>query len=458
MICWTLGITEHHNAVDNVFALINLALLDRSRRPLRQRPQSAARPEQRAGRRRHGRDSRSLAGFSSRSPMARACKIRKGLGREDPAAARLAAQRDVRRDGARRHARAVRDRRKPGRLGSRPSPHRAHPAATLDCLVVQDLYADADGAARARRVARLRPAGANPKARSRTASGACSACAKRRSRTGRGARRPRIVCDLARRLGHDWGRPSAEDVWNEVRALSPMHAGMSYARLEENDGLRWPCYDEQHPGEQFLHARLVGEARPRSAGAVPCRRARAAGRRARRRVPAALLTTGRRFDSFNSGVQSGEYTSPLRRGESLDLSPEDCARYAVADGELVRITSRRGSVEAPVRVDPTLRPGLAFMTFHFDVATNVLTIEANDPKSGTAEFKASAIRIDKIHASSPRAGDLTIGPSFHECRTDRRASATRSMLCWARRATAWDGRRACDRPGGPRRVRRGWRR
>ena len=113
------------------------------------------------------------------------------------------------------------------------------------------------------------------------------------------------------------------------------------------------------------------------------------------------LTTGRRLDSYNTGVQSGGYSSPLRRGETLDLSPEDCERLGVADGERVRVTSRRGSVEAPVRIDPTLRPGLAFMTLHFpdEVETNVLTIDATDPKSGTAEFKASAIRVEKLTAA-----------------------------------------------------------
>jgi formate dehydrogenase major subunit len=70
----------------------------------------------------------------------------------------------------------------------------------------------------------------------------------------------------------------------------------------------------------------------------------------------------------------------------------------VEEGEQVKVSSRRGSVEVPVRFDASLRPGLAFMTLHFpdQVATNVLTIDATDPKSGTAEFKASAIRIEKL--------------------------------------------------------------
>ncbi len=94
------------------------------------------------------------------------------------------------------------------------------------------------------------------------------------------------------------------------------------------------------------------------------------------------LTTGRRLDSYNTGVQTGGYASPLRRGESLDLSPEDARRYGLEEGERVRVSSRRGSVVAPVRTDATLRPGLAFMTLHFpdDVATNLLTIDATDPQ------------------------------------------------------------------------------
>ncbi len=65
-------------------------------------------------------------------------------------------------------------------------------------------------------------------------------------------------------------------------------------------------------------------------------------------------------------------------------------------------SSRRGSVEVPIRFDGSLRPGLAFLTLHFpdQVATNVLTIDATDPKSGTAEFKASAIRIEKLAAGA----------------------------------------------------------
>jgi predicted molibdopterin-dependent oxidoreductase YjgC len=172
---------------------------------------------------------------------------------------------------------------------------------------------------------------------------------------------------------------------------------MSYARLEAEGGLQWPCYDENHPGELFLHSRLWED--PVPGNRVPF-------------VPVdhdppvdkldanypIRLTTGRRLDSYNTGVQTAGYTSPLRRGESLDISPEDADAYGLANGERVRVISRRGQVEVATRIDDSLRPGLTFMTLHFqdDVATNLLTIDATDPKSGTAEFKATAIRIEKL--------------------------------------------------------------
>jgi formate dehydrogenase major subunit len=206
-----------------------------------------------------------------------------------------------------------------------------------------------------------------------------------------------IIAGLAARLGAAWPQYTAQRAWDECRALSPWHAGMTYARLEELGGLQWPCNDERHPGALFLHARLWEE---------PVQGERAPFAAVDHDPPVEALddeypvrlTTGRRLDSFNTGVQSGGYASPMRRGETLDISPYDARRYNVGDGDRVRVSSRRGSIVVPVRIDPGLRAGLVFTTFHHndDVATNLLTIDATDPKSGTAEFKACAVRIDTV--------------------------------------------------------------
>jgi formate dehydrogenase major subunit len=110
------------------------------------------------------------------------------------------------------------------------------------------------------------------------------------------------------------------------------------------------------------------------------------------------LTTGRKLDDYNTGVQTERYASPLRREVAIEVSPEDARHYDLREGEKVRVTSRRGSVLAPVQFDDALRPGLAFLSVHAhdQVSTNDLTIDAVDPRSGTSEFKATAIRIEKV--------------------------------------------------------------
>jgi formate dehydrogenase major subunit len=205
-----------------------------------------------------------------------------------------------------------------------------------------------------------------------------------------------IISVFAEAMGRGWGYPSAEEVWDELRSLSPPHAGMSYRRLEELGGIQWPCTDENDPGSQFLHARLWSDDVGTPAPFIPVDY-----------LPPAdqltddyplRMTTGRHLDGFNTGVQSGGFDSPMRIGATIDISPDDAERLAIEPNELVRVASRRGSIEAPVRIDPGLRPGLTFMAVHYpdEIDVNELTIEAWDPKSGTAEFKATAVRIEKL--------------------------------------------------------------
>ncbi|HVV19453.1 MAG TPA: molybdopterin-dependent oxidoreductase, partial [Pseudonocardiaceae bacterium] len=210
-----------------------------------------------------------------------------------------------------------------------------------------------------------------------------------------------VLCAVAARLGHDLGYSgaAAEQVWQEVRELAPMFAGMSYERLAELGGIQWPCFSDDTLEPPYLHARLWSD--------DPERRGMPARFQVTPHRPPAdalsdefpiRLTTGRRLDSYNTGVQSGGFASPLRHTECIDLSPEDAADLGVAEEEPVRITSRRASVVAPVRVDSGLRRGLAFMSYHDPdlVDTNALTIEATCPIAGTAEYKASAIRVERL--------------------------------------------------------------
>jgi formate dehydrogenase major subunit len=401
MICWTLGITEHHHGVDNVLALIDLALLTghvgrygSGLNPLRGQNNVQGGGDM-------GAIPNKLPGFQDIETDAEA------RARFEAAWGAPIAPRYGRNLTQMFHAMEEGELRTLYVIGENPARSEADVKrarallAGLDCLVVQDIFLTA--------TAELADV-VLPSAASWCESEGTVTNSERRVQRVRKALDPPgearddawILCEIARRLGHDWGHPSAEEVWDELRSLSPMHRGMSYARLEEHGGLQWPCPDETHPGEQFLHGRLWQEplVGPRAPfGAVP---ASGPYEQLDDEYPI-RLTTGRRLESYNTGAQTGRYRSPLHQGESIRLAPEDAERLELADGEVARVSSRRGSVEAPVRVDPALRPGLAFMTFHFpeQVDVNLLTIDATDPKSGTAEFKAAAIRVEKIQAPAP---------------------------------------------------------
>ncbi len=395
MICWTLGITEHHNAVDNVLALINLAVLTghvgrygsglnplRGQNNVQGGGDMGALPDR-------------LPGFQHVENDELRAKFDRAWGVPVPPKRgwHLSGMFDAMERGDLQALYVIGE----NPVQSEADQTRArHLLSTREFMVVQDMFLTAT----AELADVVLPAAAGWAEGEGTVTNS-----ERRVQRVRKAMEPPgearddlwIIYELARRMGHDWGDASAERTWDELRSLSPVHAGMSYARLEALGGLQWPCYDEDHPGELFLHSRLWEDPVPGNrVPFVPVEHDPPVDRLTED-FPI-RLTTGRRLDSYNTGVQSAGYTSPLRRGESLDISPEDVAAYRLSEGERVRVVSRRGQVEVPVRLDPSLRPGLTFMTLHFqdDVATNLLTIDATDPKSGTAEFKATAIRIEKL--------------------------------------------------------------
>ena len=401
MICWTLGITEHHNAVDNVLALINLALLTGKvgrygcgLNPLRGQNNVQGGGDM-------GAIPARMPGFQDLEDSEVHEKFARAWGGADFPRKKgwhLSEMFEAMDRGELRSVYVVGE--NPAR--SEADQTRAvHLLTGLDHLVVQDIFLT--------QTAELAHVVLPAAAGWAESEGTVTNSERRVQRVRRALSPPDgarddidIICELARRLGFDWGHPSAQQVWDELRSLSPMHAGMSYQRLDELEGIQWPCPDESHPGTQFLHERLWKD--PVEGIPAPFHAVQhdPPVDRLSREFPI-RLTTGRRLDSFNTGVQTAEYSSPLRKGEALLISPEDGKRLGVADGECVRASSRRGSVEVNVRFETSLRPGLAFMTLHFpdEVSTNVLTIDATDPKSGTAEFKASAIRIDRIPASTP---------------------------------------------------------
>jgi formate dehydrogenase major subunit len=203
-----------------------------------------------------------------------------------------------------------------------------------------------------------------------------------------------IFREIARRLGHTWAADSAQALWDdEIAVLAPALAGIRYHRLE-GDGLQWPCTREDHPGTCVLH----------KDGDFTCGRGKFTpvdwtppAEESCSEYPL-VLSTGRRLAHYHTRTQTGrcEGMNAILGEETADISPLDAADLGIADGERIRVRSRRGQVEVKAKVSPRMPRGLVWMAFHFREANaNWLTNPAFDPVTLTAEYKACAVRIEK---------------------------------------------------------------
>jgi assimilatory nitrate reductase catalytic subunit len=219
-----------------------------------------------------------------------------------------------------------------------------------------------------------------------------------------------IVCDLARRLGRGNYFPytSTEEMFEELRIASrggsADYYGITWERVVAEQGVFWPCPEVGHPGTprlfeggQFYHP--DGKARfiptPwRESAEIPDEE-----------YPI-YLTTGRVISQYLSGTQTrrigalvDQYPDPL-----CEIHPRLATEIGLADGDMVRVTSRRGEMTLPAKVVSTIRPDTVFIPYHWpgEKSVNQLTHRDIDPVSGIPEFKISAVRLSK----APGRGDV----------------------------------------------------
>jgi len=204
-----------------------------------------------------------------------------------------------------------------------------------------------------------------------------------------------IFKEIARRMGHEWASSSAGELWdNEISRLAPILAGIKYARLE-GDGLQWPVPDENHCGTPVMHQNgrfTRGRGRFIPVDWTPPAE-----------VPDQdypfVLSTGRRLYHYHTRTQTGRAVglNDLMGEETLDISPTDARRLAIANGEKVRVKSRRGAVNIKARITDRINPGMVWMSFHFrKTCANWLTNPVFDPICKTAEYKACAVAVEKL--------------------------------------------------------------
>ena len=212
-----------------------------------------------------------------------------------------------------------------------------------------------------------------------------------------------VICELARRLGkgRHFKYGSVEEIFEELGRASAGgpadYSGISYTKIDANDGVFWPCPDDEHPGTPRLFAGSFPTASGR-ARMFPVRHEESA------ETPddeyPLYLTTGRNLAQYQSGAQT------RRIAELVDISPAPVAevhpatarRYGLHHGDAVRLTTRRGRADFRLKVTRGIREDTVFVPFHWGgkQAANRLTNPALDPTSRMPEFKVCAARIESM--------------------------------------------------------------
>lgn len=215
-----------------------------------------------------------------------------------------------------------------------------------------------------------------------------------------------VICDLAARLGKRryFDFPSTREIYDELRRASQGgladYYGITWERIEQELGVFWPCPSLDHPGTP----RLFEDGRfyhPDGKAHLQVTEWRRSGDPLSGEYPL-HLTTGRVVSHYLSGTQTrrigalvDQYPEPR-----VEIHPRLAAKYGIADGDWVKVTTRRGAILVQASVVSTIRPDTIFIPYHWPGrrSVNLLTHRTIDPRSKIPEYKVSACRIEKTDA------------------------------------------------------------
>ena len=200
-----------------------------------------------------------------------------------------------------------------------------------------------------------------------------------------------ILCDISSRMGYPMVYESACDIMEEIAAVTPIYGGIHYNRLEKK-GLQWPCPDREHPGTVFLHKKTFS----RGLGCFHPVDFIPPAEKPDREYPF-ILSTGRMLFHYHTATMTRKST-PLNQFAPeayAEINARDLQRLKKKTGDVLRVVSRRGSIEIPARESERVAPGVIFIPFHFSESpANRLTNDRLDPQSKIPELKVAACRVE----------------------------------------------------------------
>ena len=199
-----------------------------------------------------------------------------------------------------------------------------------------------------------------------------------------------VTCDLSAALGYPMHYDSASQIMDEIAALTPTFAGVSFALLDEVGSVQWPCNAEHPLGTPIMHV----EGFVRGLGAFQVTPFVPTDERTTRRYPL-VLTTGRILSQYNVGAQTRRTANVAWHDEDvLDIHEADAEARGIADGTWVTIASRVGTTVMRAHVTDRVPPGVVYTTFHFPGSgANVITTEYSDWATNCPEYKVTAVEV-----------------------------------------------------------------
>jgi len=200
-----------------------------------------------------------------------------------------------------------------------------------------------------------------------------------------------IIAGISTKMGYSMNYSSAKEIFEEIAKVTPSYAGISYERIEK-EGIQWPCPTAEHQGTKFLHKDRFS----RGLGLF----------HAIEYIPPAelpdeeypfILSTGRVLYQYHTGTMTRRARGPNERcPESLvEINPADAARFGINEGQMIKVTSRRGTLKAKTQITEKSPRGTIFMNFHFaESPVNLLTNSVLDPTGKIPEYKVCAVKLE----------------------------------------------------------------
>ena len=202
----------------------------------------------------------------------------------------------------------------------------------------------------------------------------------------------KIICEIANRMGYPMTYENSRQIMEEISRVTPSYAGITYDRIEY-EGIHWPCPTAEHPGTPILHREQFTSGKGVFNGIEYIPPAESADDE----YPM-YLTTGRLLYQYHTGTMTmkTEGLNEIAPECFVEISSRDAGKYDVKDGSIVDIASRRGNIQAKIKISTKAVSGTVFIPFHYAAAAaNRLTNAALDPISGIPEFKVCAVKLSR---------------------------------------------------------------